>query len=388
MEQITRGQAPIAARDQAVRVGVDLAKRVIQVHAVDGAGQVLAARALPRDKFIAWCAQLPAGCIVAMETSSSAHHWARKLTSLGLDARIIAAQLVSPYRKQGASGKNDANDAAAICEAASRPQMHFVPVKSIEQQSMLCVHRLREGLKADRTACINRVRGLLAEFGLVFAQSPAALEAVLTDTLEDASNEMNTLARLVVQQAQAQWRELDAHIAWCDACIGAHAKDNADVKKAATLMGIGPVGASAAVATVGDFKQFRHGAQFGAWIGLVPRQHSSGGKNSLGGITKRGDNYLRSLLIQGAKSAVMTAHKRSDPISLWAAALRDRVGWQKAAVALANKNARILWAVMTKGEAFDARHVSVKPGAPVPASAATLGHNESITQQATSQKVQ
>ena len=246
--------------------------------------------------------------------------------------------------------------------------MHFVPVKSIEQQSMLCVHRLREGLKADRTACINRVRGLLAEFGLVFAQSPAALEAVLTDTLEDASNEMNALARLVVQQAQVQWRELGAHLAWCDERIAAHAKDNAAVKKAATLLGIGPVGASAAMATVGDFKQFRHAAQFGAWIGLVPRQHSSGGKNSLGGITKRGDN-LRSLLIQGAKSAVMTAHKRSDPISLWATALRERVGWQKAAVALANKNARILWAVMTRGEAFNPRHVSVKPGAQAPASA-------------------
>jgi transposase len=324
---------------------------------------VLASRALPRDKFIAWCAQLPAGCIVAMETSSSAHHWARKLIALGLDARIIAAQLVSPYRKQGASGKNDANDAAAICEAASRPQMHFVPVKSIEQQSMLCVHRLREGLKADRTACINRVRGLLAEFGLVFAKSPAALQAVVTDTLEDASNEMNTLARLVVQQAQTQWRELDAHIDWCDQRIAAHAKDNADVKKAATLMGIGPVTASASVATVGDFKQFRHGAQFGAWIGLVPRQHSSGGKNNLGGITKRGDTYLRSLLIQGAKSAVMTAHKRSDPISLWVTALRERSGWQKAAVALANKNARILWAVMTREEGFDPKHVSFKPPA-------------------------
>jgi len=139
------------------------------------------------------------------------------------------------------------------------------------------------------------------------------------------------------------------------------------VNKAATLMGIGPLTASASVATVGDFKQFRHGAQFGAWIGLVPRQHSSGGKNSLGGITKRGDTYLRSLLIQGAKSAVLTAHKRSDPISLWVTALRERAGWQKAAVALANKNARILWAVMTKGEAFDARHVSTKPGTPVPA---------------------
>ena len=245
--------------------------------------------------------------------------------------------------------------------------MHFVPVKSIEQQSMLCVHRLREGFKADRTACVNRIRGLLAEFGLVFAQGPAALELELTDVLEDASNAMNNLARLVLQRAQAQWRELDAHIAWCDQRIGAHAKDNDAVKKAATLLGVGPVTASAVVATVGEFKQFRNGAQFGAWIGLVPRQHSSGGKNHLGGITKRGDTYLRSLLIQGAKSAVMTAHKRSDPISCWAAALRERSGWQKAAVALANKNARILWAVMTKGEAFDARHVSVKPGVPSPA---------------------
>jgi transposase len=363
VEQITRS----AARGEAVRVGVDLAKRVIQVHAVDAQGKVLVSRALARDKFVAWCAQLPAGCIVAMETSSSAHHWARKLAALGLDARIIAAQLVSPYRRQGASGKNDANDAAAICEAASRPQMHFVPVKSIEQQSMLCVHRLREGVKADRTACINRIRGLLAEFGLVFAQSPRALESVLSEVLEDASNEMNTLARLALQRLQAQWREIDAHLQWCDQRIAAHAKDNPAVKAAATLMGIGPVTASATLATVGDFKQFRHGAQFGAWIGLVPRQHSSGGKNSLGGITKRGDTYLRSLLIQGAKSAVMTAHKRSDPISLWVTALRERAGWQKAAVALANKNARILWAVMTKGEAFDARHVSTKPGVPVPA---------------------
>jgi transposase len=362
VEQITR----VAVRGEAVRVGVDLAKRVIQVHAIDAAGYVLCSRALARDKFIVWCAQLPAGCIVAMETSSSAHHWARKLIALGLDARIIAAQLVSPYRKQGASGKNDANDAAAICEAASRPQMHFVLVKSIEQQSMLCVHRLREGLKADRTACINRLRGLLAEFGLVFAQSPAALEAVLADVLEDAGNEMNTLARLALQRLQDQWREIDAHIAWCDERIAAHAKDNADVNKAATLIGIGPVTASAVVASVGEFKQFTSGAQFGAWIGLVPRQYSSGGRNNLGGITKRGDTYLRSLLIQGAKSAVMTAHKRSDPISKWAAALRERAGWQKAVVALANKNARILWAVMTKGDAFDPRHVSAKPGASMP----------------------
>ena len=348
-------------REVAVRVGVDLAKHVIQVHAVDAAGRVLTTRALARDKFIEWCVMLPADCLVAMEASSSAHHWARKLIGFGLDARIISAQLVSPYRSEGATGKNDANDAAAICEAASRPTMRLIPVKSIEQQSMLCVHRLREGIKEDRTACINRIRGLLAEFGLVYAQGARELQSILSDVLEDAGNELGTLARLTLQRAQTQWHELDAHLAWCDERIAAHGQLNDAVKAAATLLGIGPVTASAVVATVGDFKQFKSGAQFGAWIGLTPRQHSSGGKNKLGGITKRGDTYLRTLLIQGAKSAVMTAHRRQDKISQWALALRERSGWQKAVVALANKNARILWAVMTRGEAFDANHLSVKP---------------------------
>jgi transposase len=365
VEQITRADTVGEARcGVIVRVGADLAKRVIQVHAVDAAGRVVCRRALTRDKFMAWCARLPAGCIVAMEISSGAHHWARRLVELGLVPRLMSAQLVEPYRSQGATGKNDANDAAAICEAASRPSMRFVPVKSVEQQSMLCVHRLREGIKAERTACINRIRGLLAEFGLAFAQGPEALRRVLDDVLEDASNEMNTLARLVIQRAQSQWRELDEHLAWCDQRIAQHARDNPQVKACAQLMGIGVLGASAAVATVDDFAQFDNGAQFGAWCGIVPRQHSSGGKTQLGRITRRGDSYLRSLLVQGAKSAVLTAHKRSDPISRWAHALRERSGWQKAAVALANKNARILWAVMTKGDRYDAHHVSLKPGAP------------------------
>jgi transposase len=347
----------------AVRVGVDLAKRVIQVHAVDAVGRVLTSKALARDKFIEWCVRLPAGCVVAMEASSSAHHWARKLRTLGLEPRIISAQLVEPYRTQGASGKNDANDAAAICEAASRPTMRFIPVKSIDQQSMLCVHRLREGIKEDRTACINRIRGLLGEFGLVFPIGVKELQSVLSEVLEDASNELGTLARLTLQRAQGQWHELDEHLAWCDERIAAHGKTNEAVKAAATLLGIGPVTASAVVATVGDFKQFQNGAQFGAWIGLTPRQRSSGGKNNLGGITKRGDTYLRTLLIQGAKSAVMTAHRRDDKISSWAVALRERSGWQKAVVALANKNARILWAVMTRGAVFDPNHLSIKPTA-------------------------
>lgn len=267
------------------RVGVDLAKSVIQIHAVDAAGKVVACRALSRDKFMPWCAQLPAGCMVAMEASSSAHHWARRLTALELDARIIAAHLVAPYRLQGKSGKNDANDAAAICEAASRPQMHFVPIKTIEQQSMLCVHRLREGFKEERNACTNRIRGLLAEFGLVFGQKTAVLKAALTDVLEDASNDLSGLARLALQRAQIQWQELDAHVAWCDERIAAHGKTNEQVRQAERLMGVGPVTASAVVA-------------------------------------------------------------------------------------LANKNARILWAVFVRGKAFDAHHVSVRPGVPMTAATA------------------
>jgi transposase len=353
------------------RVGVDLAKNVIQVHAVDAAGKVVTNRALVRDKFMAWCAQLPALCLIAMEASSGAHHWARKLVALGLDARIIAAHLVEPYRSQGKSGKNDANDACAICEAASRPTMRFVTIKTVSQQGMLSVHRLREGLKEERTACTNRIRGLLAEFGVVMAKSSTVLREVLSGVIDDASNELSGLARLVIERAQAQWKELDEHIDWCDQRITAHIKADAQAKAAAQLIGVGPVSASAVVATVGDFKQFKNGAQFGAWLGLTPRQNSSGGKNNLGSITKRGDMYVRSLLIQGAKSAVMTAHRRDDPISQWVFKLREKSGWQKAAVALANKNARILWAVMTKGVVFDARHVSVKPGASAVLGAAT-----------------
>jgi transposase len=343
------------------RVGVDLAKRVIQVLALDASGARVTGRALAREKFLIWCAQLPPGCLVAMEASSSAHHWARKLKAMGLDARIIAAHLVAPYRLQGKSGKNDANDAAAICEAASRPQMHFVPVKSVEQQSMLCIHRLREGFKSERVACINRIRGLLAEFGLVFPQRPAVLRQALPDVMEDASNELGGLARMALQRALQQWKELDEHLAWCDQRIAAHLKTSDQVRQAEQLMGVGPITASALVATVGDFHQFKDGAQFGAWLGLTPRQNSSGGKNKLGRITKRGDTYLRTLLIQGAKSVVHTAHKRDDPISRWVHQLKEKSGWQKAVVALANKNARILWAVLVRGKTFDARHVSVKP---------------------------
>lgn len=345
------------------RVGVDLSKRVYQVHAVDRAGTRVLAKAMTPDRFHAWCANLPAACMVAMEACGGAHHTARRLRLLGLDARLIAGHLVTPYRMAGKSGKNDANDAAAICEAASRPQMRFVAIKSVQQQGQLAVHRLREGYKKERTACINQIRGLLAEFGLVFAQSPERLRAVLTQVLEDASNELPGVVRLALQRAHEHWIALEQELQWCDERIAAHLQSDENAKKAAALLGIGPITASALVASVGDFKQFDSAHQFGAWLGLAPSQHSTGGKANLGRITKRGDDYLRTLLIQGAKSAVFSAAKRSDPISRWLLALTARSGWQKAAVALANKNARILWAMVTRGTAFDAHHVPQVPAA-------------------------
>jgi transposase len=343
------------------RVGVDLAKNVIQVHAVDAAGRRVVARAFKREQFLAWCAQLPAGCLVAMEACSSAHHFGRKLRALGLDARLIAASFVSPYRMEGKSGKNDMTDAAAICEAASRPTMRFVPIKSCEQQGVMSLHRVREGFKQERTGCINQIRGVLGEFGLVFGKSAKVLRSVIVDVIEDASNELSGVARLVVQRALERWRELDEHMRWCDAQVGQHVRSSEAAKRAAKVIGIGELGASALTASVGEFKHFKSADQFGAWLGIVPRQNSSGGKASLGRITKRGDEYLRTLLIQGAKAAVMSAGKRDDPISRWLVQLTARVGWQKACVAMANKNARILWSVMTREQGYDPHHVSVKP---------------------------
>lgn len=344
------------------RVGVDLSKRVFHVHAVDRPGKLVLSKAMTPAAFYAWCTQLPTGCIVAMEACGGAHHVAR-LAAMGLDARLIAGAFVTPYRMAGRSGKNDANDAAAICEAAGRPHMRFVPLKTPEQQGQLAVHRLREGLKQERTAMINRIRGILTEFGLVFPQSPQALRTALADVIEDASNELPAVARLVVQRAHLHWIDLDLQIAWCDERIACHLRTDERAKKAATLLGVGPITASALACSVSEFAQFASARQFAAWLGLTPSQNSTGGKASLGRITKRGDDYLRMLLIQGAKSVVMSAAKRDDRISHWLMQLKARVGWQKAVVALANKNARILWAVLTRGTTFDPDHVPPIPAA-------------------------
>jgi transposase len=339
-----------------VRVGVDLAQHVIHVHAVAANGRVVSARPLRREGFLAWCSALPKGTLVAMEACSGAHHWARCLRALGLDARLVSAGFTAAYRLQGRVGKNDANDAAAVCEAASRPHMRFVPVKSTEQQGLLTLHRLREGIKRDRTGCINRIRGLLAEFGLVFPPSPQALRAGLDHVLATQAAAVDAVGLQGLRRAALHLSQLDEHLADCDRLIGEHARRDGRVQAVAQLQGVGPIGASALIAGVGSIQAFKNGPQFAAWLGLTPRQHSSGGVTRLGRITKRGDAYLRTLLIQGARIAVLTAHKRSDTISQWALQLRERVGWQKAAVAMANKNAPIVWALLSRGGSFDAGH--------------------------------
>jgi transposase len=343
------------------RVGVDLAKQVIQVHGVDQAEAVLCRRSVARRNFLDWCAKLPPGCLVIMEACTGGHHWARQLRKLGLQVRLIAPHLVAPYRTQGSKGKNDANDAAAICEAGSRPRMHFVPIKTVAQQGILSVHVTRQGWEKDLTACMNRIRALLGEFGLVVAVGPQKLRLELPQLLEDGANEMPGATRLAVQRLMQQWRQLDEDIGWCDQQIAQHARDDPRAKQAQTLLGIGPIGASALVASVSDFRQFRSGRQLAAWLGITPSQHSSGGKSHLGAITKHGDDYLRMLLVQGAKSAILCSKPRDERVWLWAKQLSERVGWQKATVALAAKNARILWAMFSRGQEFVPNHVSVKP---------------------------
>ena len=259
MSEITRGTTSAI-----VRVGVDLAKQVIQVHGVDSGGRRVVGRTLKRDQFAAWAAQLPPGCVVAMEACSSGHHWARRLRAMGLDARLIAAHFVSPYRMEGKSGKNDATDAAAICEAASRPSMRYVPIKSCEQQGVMSLHRIREGFKEERTACINRIRGVLAEFGLVFGKSPKALRAKLADVLEDADNELSGVVRLVLQRAFEHWRELDEQMRWCDRQVGQHVRGSPQAQRAAKITGIGELGKrtlqqrhSACIFPIGDINFVR-----------------------------------------------------------------------------------------------------------------------------------
>ena len=331
---------------QAVRIGLDIAKSSFQVHGVDAHGKVVVRKQLSRNKVLSYFAQLPP-CLIGLEACGGAHYWARELQKLGHDVRLMAVAMIQPYRTQQ---KNDANDAEAMCEAVSRPRTRFVPVKSEGQQAVLTVHRARELLVTERTALANQIRGVRLESGIVIAQGLQRVRRELPEVLTRET--LPELVREVVGELRERLLEWDRRIAEYDRRVEQLAKQNEATRRLMQVEGVGPITATAVVATIGHGQAFQHGRQFAAWLGLVPKQHSTGGKTVLGRITKQGNVYVRTLLIHGARAVLQSSARRTDRKSRWVEAVRQRRGNNIAAVALAAKHARILWALLARGEEY------------------------------------
>jgi transposase len=334
-------------------IGLDLAKRVFQVHGVDAAGGVVVRKAVRRAQVLPFFAKL-APCLVGIEACGTSHHWARELMRLGHRVRLMPPAYVKPYVKRG---KNDATDAEAICEAVTRPTMRFVAVKSREQQAALSIHRARDLLVKQRTQLINMMRGLLAEFGI---DIPVGLERALLmarQIVDGEAPDVPSEAIKIITMLSQQALDMLARLRAIDRDLVRLQQSDEVARRIATIPGIGPVGATALAAAVTDPGQFRSGRQFAAWLGLTPLQNSSGGKERLGRITKMGDKYLRKLLIIGATSLVRRAKHKPETVDPRLADLLSRKPVGVATVAMANKTARIVWAVMTRGENYRPAHV-------------------------------
>lgn len=327
------------------RIGLDLAKQVFQLHGVDAQEKTVLRKQLRRSQMLDFFKKL-SPCLIGMEACGGAHYWARELQKLGHTVKLMAPQFVKPYVK---SNKNDANDAEAICEAVSRPTMRFVAIKTVEQQDIQAIHRIRSELIRQRTAKVNQIRGLLAEYGIVVEQRIEKLRKALPLLLDDAENGLTADFRTLLQGLQQDLTTLDERVGEMDKSIQKLASSNATAKRLQQIPGIGPITSTALVCAIGNGKQFKRGRDFSAWLGLTPRQHSSGGKECLLNISKRGDSYLHTLLIHGARAVLRVAGKKEDPrSSRWLQNLCSRRNKNIAAVALANKNARIVWALLTK----------------------------------------
>ena len=333
------------------RVGVDLAKNVFQLHGVDRHGKLVWKRRLSRAKWLqVLLKQVEPGCEIGMEACAGAHHWARELESRGYIVKLIPPQFVKPYVK---SNKNDANDAEAICEAMSRPGMRFVTVKSVAQQDIQATHRIRSELMSQRTAKANQIRGLVAEYGLVAPRTLYALRAAIPDWLEDADNDLTDYFRSLLHGLWLDLVALDDRLRELDRAIEQLANSNPMTRRLQQLRGVGPMVATALIATVGDAGQYHKGRQMAASLGLTPRQCSSGDKQRLLGISKRGDVYLRTLLVHGARAVVSQAKHRDDRLSRWVTGIAQRRHPNVAAVALANKTARMAWAMLRNETDYD-----------------------------------
>jgi transposase len=337
-------------------LGIDLGKNVCSIVGLDAAGAVVLRRRAKRETLIGLVAKLPP-CIVAMEACCGAHHLGRLFADQGHDVRLMSPEYVRPYVK---AQKNDDRDAEGIAEAATRPTMRFVELKAQEQLDMQTLHRSRDRLVGERTALINQLRAILLERGIVIAQGKRNLESDLDALLDgqDAQG-LGPRMRLLIADGRAQWRELDRRVAGFDAEFAAFTKENEDAKRLATIPGVGVMIASALIAAIGKAEAFEHGRDLSAWLGLVPRQSTTGGKPRLLGISKRGNKYLRKLLIHGARAALPHIAARDTALGRWAKGLLARVHPNVAVVALANKLARIAWAVLRRGENFTAKGASL-----------------------------
>ena len=337
---------------KATTIGIDLAKHVFQLHGVDQHGKTVLTRKLKRDQMLSFFANLPS-CLIGMEACGSAHFWANKLQGLGHTVKLMAPQFVKPYVK---TNKNDAADAEAICEAVTRPTMRFVPIKSSEQLAVLALHRARQGFVKARTAQANQIRGLLAEYGLIMPQGISHISKQVPDLLEDSENGLPGTFRQLLMRLHEHFKALDKQVRELEDTIVRWHRECAVSQKLAQLPGIGPLTASALVASIGDAKNFKNGRQLAAWLGLVPRQHSSGGKQTLLGISKRGDIYLRTLLIHGARAVLRVAEHKASFAGSWLAGVMGRRNHNVAAVAQANKTARIVWALLAHDREYDANY--------------------------------
>jgi transposase len=338
---------------QITTVGLDLAKRVFQVHAIDASGSVVVRKGLRRSQVLPFFTKLPP-CLIGMEACGTSHHWARELTGLGHEVRLMPPAYVKPYVKRG---KNDAVDAEAICEAVTRPTMRFVAMKSAEQQAALSLHRTRNLLVKQRTQLVNIIRGLLAEFGI---DIPEGLERALglarRIAAKEAAPDVPPMAMQILGLLCGQVLETHTRLQMIDRSILALQRTDDVARRLSTIPGIGSVGATALAASVADPGQFRSGREFAAWLGLTPSQNSSGGKDRLGRITKMGDRYLRKLLVIGATSLIRRARHKPEAVDPRLLALLARKPARLASVAMANKMARVVWAIMARGETYQARH--------------------------------
>ena len=335
---------------QVTTIGIDLAKQIQQIHGVDKNGKVIVQKPLKREDVLPYFAQLPT-CLIGMESCASAHYWQRELSKLGHDVKLMNPAYVKPFVKRN---KNDARDAEAICEAVTRPNMPFVPNKSIEQQDIQMLHRIRSQAIKQRTAQANQIRGLLGEYGLVIPLGIASVKRRLPEFLEDAENDLTVLGRELLADLHDELLALDKRVKRYDDKLKVAMKNSDAYQRLQTIPGVGPLIASALLMTVGDGTLFKNGRHMAAYLGLVPKQHSSGGRERLLGISKRGDRYLRSLFIHGARAIGYRVKDNPEHSNQWFYRLIQRRGFNKAVVAMANKMARQAWAVLTREQEYKA----------------------------------